>query len=106
MLQGEPRECAKQARIQQDAYQQKLEKANSKFERAQNTLVQAMQAAAQAKEEMVSAQAAADAAAARAAKAFSSLVPAQPSEGEAAFHAWAQGMRGAGPPAEEGPDRE
>ncbi|CAK0891312.1 unnamed protein product [Prorocentrum cordatum] len=106
MLQGEPRECAKQARIQQDVFQQKLEKAKSKYERAQNSLAQAMQATAQAKAEMESAQAAADEAAAKAAKAFSSLAPAQPSEGEAAFHAWAQGIRGSGPPAEGGPDKE
>eukprot|EP00959_Pyramimonas_sp_CCMP1952_P396921 8316623-Pyramimonas_sp.AAC.1 len=56
MLQGEPRESARQTRIQQDVYQQKLEKSKSKFERAQNALVQAMQAAAQAKEEMAAAQ--------------------------------------------------
>eukprot|EP00959_Pyramimonas_sp_CCMP1952_P231974 4847662-Pyramimonas_sp.AAC.1 len=77
MLQGEPRECARQARIQQNGFQQKPKKAKSKFERAQNTLVQSMQAAAQATAELESAQVAADAAAAKAAKAFSSLAPAQ-----------------------------
>ncbi|CAK0822661.1 unnamed protein product, partial [Prorocentrum cordatum] len=91
--QGEPRACARQARIQQDTRQQKLEQAKSEVESARVALAQATQAAASAQAEPAVAQAAADDAATKAAQAFGSLAPAAPKDGDLAFHGWAKGLR-------------